>query len=1122
MIKRIVSILLLSSFILSSAAFTAFAESKFEWPVPEDTRLYNGVMGEGMRFRPFDKAMTQQNPPDFSWPRAVDQTNVKYHLIISDKEDMSNIVYEVKDLDMNIYNFPHTFEKKTYYWQVSYICDEGSSVWSDVRRFTIREDAEDFIVPENIGELLKNMNMKHPYMFNPERVKEIAKYRDATYKAIRNTVKEAIEAGVQPEPGFVDGEGDQDIRKRVSQVYNIPFKCALVWIVDGNKEAAEFGVKQLVSMCDWDAENGVTSYAAQDQVDREIMYLSAITYDYLYDFFTDEEREKVKDMICARMYHWSYYAFDNQGLLYAPYNSHAYTAFGFVGVTCMALYEDERFSSLLERVTKIFANVSSPWIDEEGSHFWGTGYAQYTNYMFHDALKYAGIIDLYKKPGFKNRENWFLYMFLQDQEGGVFGDQSYQAPGTYNQTDLAKIIMHNNNGVAQYLYNLSSTALSTPMEDWIVTYNPDIPEVVPTFKDRAMLFKDNGFSAMHSDLIDKNRVSLYFRSSQFGSDNHAHSDQNSFIIKAYGKELAHDSGYYDYYFSDHDEGYTRQTYAHNAITYDGGKGQPANNISASGKITSFANGPDFDAVSGDATKSYAGGVSKAVRHMIYIRPDIFICIDDLKAKEGTQSNFEWWLNAKYDIYAYDTKDGARIVNEPAALDMKVQYPENLTMGYSDKFTGMDYSTQVMPTGSLASQPVHKRVWFQTEKTDKTKIISTMDVHKVDEEADYVVKTAYDNYLKLEFEDGSIAYIPTTEETHIVTGKYEFDAAALVVKGENFILVDGTLLKENGKDIVKSQKPLTVTYSDYELDFTFIDDNDLEITLLGMHTIKDKNQKEVIFGENKEEMTVTKTEYTFKFTGFANEYHYYFNNKVSAGYDIESKNFNVYVNGVNNPITMKGYIDHDGISRYNGTLPKEIAAGYYTVAELDKGVNFDDSSVGDLLFVKNGQKFDARGDAKNLHLKTLENSVAEVYDNKYSKDNVVGFIEAENFTSLGSGQIYTTRTFMSGSAGVTAFNSPGTKSIWKLKVSEAGNYDIVLKYVAFDDSKTNSETERILILNGKTIAAKIPFTVSFGGKQSDWREAKVDTNIYLEPGEYKLEILASYGSWNLDWLGLVKE
>lgn len=56
---------------------------------------------------------------------------------------------------------------------------------------------------------------------------------------------------------------------------------------------------------------------------------------------------------------------------------------------------------------------------------------------------------------------------------------------------------------------------------------------------------------MHSALADPQRVSLLFRSSPFGSLNHAHADQNSFVLYAKGEVLAMDSGVYDFYDSPH-------------------------------------------------------------------------------------------------------------------------------------------------------------------------------------------------------------------------------------------------------------------------------------------------------------------------------------------------------------------------------------------------------------------------------------------------------------------------------------------------------------------------------------------------------------------------------------------
>ena len=122
MIKRIITFIISLSMLLTFVVGVSAAE--LEWNVIDESIYYEGSQGERMKFRPFDKAMTMQNPPDFSWPAMIEYTNVKYHLIISDKEDMSNVVYEKKDLEMNIYNFPHTFEPKTYYWQVSFTCDE--------------------------------------------------------------------------------------------------------------------------------------------------------------------------------------------------------------------------------------------------------------------------------------------------------------------------------------------------------------------------------------------------------------------------------------------------------------------------------------------------------------------------------------------------------------------------------------------------------------------------------------------------------------------------------------------------------------------------------------------------------------------------------------------------------------------------------------------------------------------------------------------------------------------------------------------------------------------------------------------------------------------------------------
>ncbi|MGH8019091.1 MAG: heparinase II/III domain-containing protein [Opitutaceae bacterium] len=138
---------------------------------------------------------------------------------------------------------------------------------------------------------------------------------------------------------------------------------------------------------------------------------------------------------------------------------------------------------------------------------------------------------------------------------------------------------------------------------------------------RSRWYRDIDWVTMHSDLADPERVSFYFKSSPYGSHNHSHADQNSFVLNAYGEALAIDAGYYDAYGTPHDVTLTRQTLAHNAITHGGGFGQPIFDITARGDVTGFVTSATVDACTGDATAAYKGALDRAVRRVIYLRPD---------------------------------------------------------------------------------------------------------------------------------------------------------------------------------------------------------------------------------------------------------------------------------------------------------------------------------------------------------------------------------------------------------------------------------------------------------------------------------------------------------------------
>ena len=91
----------------------------------------------------------------------------------------------------------------------------------------------------------------------------------------------------------------------------------------------------------------------------------------------------------------------------------------------------------------------------------------------------------------------------------------------------------------------------------------------------------------------------------------------------------------------------------------------------------------LDVAVGDATKAYKGKLGKYIRTILYVRPDQYIIIDDLAAKDSSGSKFEWWLNA-FDarINVHDDGMGATIAGEKNAdLNARIHYPENIVYDY---------------------------------------------------------------------------------------------------------------------------------------------------------------------------------------------------------------------------------------------------------------------------------------------------------------------------------------------------------------------------------------------------------------------------------------------------------
>jgi hypothetical protein len=176
---------------------------------------------------------------------------------------------------------------------------------------------------------------------------------------------------------------------------------------------------------------------------------------------------------------------------------------------------------------------------------------------------------------------------------------------------------------------------------------------------------------------------VYFKSGPYGSYNHSHGDQNSFVIHHRGERLAMASGYYDGYQTPHWKQWYKQTRAANAITFDGGKGQGFNGKQFAGEITRFESGDGYDIATGRAEKAYGGELTRAQRSIVYLRPDVVLVHDSLAS--DTPRTWEWNIHAMRKMATPGDKV-VQVRNGAAKMCLEMLVSPQVSFRQVDQFT----------------------------------------------------------------------------------------------------------------------------------------------------------------------------------------------------------------------------------------------------------------------------------------------------------------------------------------------------------------------------------------------------------------------------------------------------
>jgi hypothetical protein len=325
-------------------------------------------------------------------------------------------------------------------------------------------------------------------------------------------------------------------------------------------------------------------------------------------------------------------------------------------------------------------NGLSPWGGSDGGFansaaqgVWDLGEQLLPWYV----LRWTGSVDLAGKPWVRNWSKFQAYFMPPHQKTQVFGDGL--------EMDLTENRSRFGAGYANFVglplakWYAANLQGQDPMrvESLFSPPDPGTSAALPEGTPNAILMGSIGWAAMHSELADPQRVSVYFKSSPrpFGAFNHSHADQNSFVINAGGERLALESGYYDGYKTAHWNEWYKQTRAKNAITFDGGQGQlyyERDEKMGYGEITQFEAGGRYDLVTGDATQAYGGALTRATRSLVYLRPNLVLVYDNLAS--DTPRTFEWNIHAAKQMIEESPERIRLQAGTPLCVDMLAAPP----------------------------------------------------------------------------------------------------------------------------------------------------------------------------------------------------------------------------------------------------------------------------------------------------------------------------------------------------------------------------------------------------------------------------------------------------------------
>ncbi len=702
--------------------------------------------------------------------------------------------------------------------------------------------------------LRAELQNKHPRIFfTKESLEQLRTKSKTTDKDLWQEIVKNVRAlkltPPEPDSHMLDRSGVEQQKGDISQyeVAHIIAEAVFVYAIEQDPHYLDAAKRWLLTACKYDPWGYTFRTPNVDLPPAHLLYAVAFAYDVLFDKFTNEERTFVKNKLTKQarlMYDYFKYKPKKK---YTFSQNHTFIPMAGLGIAAYALIDEEPEAKDWARLARAVYDRTLLTFDTDGYYYEGFHYFTFSfrwvvRYL--DAHTHATGENLYTqmRERFLPLKYYAVHSVLPDGEHVFdFGDVGDGALDRNNEKQTEKLYVENEilyrlaekykdseaQGIAEWMrgnVNLSSREKIWAFYAHDASIKPASVSSVPTayyFNDSDTVFWRSGW--------DKNATAFAFRcgppaghktanllkqiSDWKLNTGHSHPDANSFIIWANRRYLTGDTGYSG----------IKQTSDHNTILIDErGQEKDGSHEMFNGvpyerldkiRIAEVWATPDYFFARGEAAEAYYSdlNVKKFDRNFLYVAPDYFVVWDEISTNEPR--GFSWHLNADSEI-KNNTQNVFELINKGASLRVTNLLPVNA----KSEIVPQMIMARGRPGSVEKGKEEQRGVQLVTRSVDKAKefeflhflqpVISSSSIPQVS------LLNEKARGLQIIWASGDREFVLLKGQSE----KIKSDAVRAVLRVSpsggwtRMILQNGTTLTNDRQTILKSEKPVSLTFN----------------------------------------------------------------------------------------------------------------------------------------------------------------------------------------------------------------------------------------------------------------------------------------------------------------------